>query len=87
MSELQDLIATQSIKAYNQGFNDAIGKHSQILELHKDGMLKISALALQEGIKAERKRIVSLISDPDLIARICEDQPCDDCEGGCCGRL
>jgi len=87
MSELQDLIATQSIKAYNQGYNDAIGKHDQIIELHKDGLLKISAVALQEGIKAERKRILSLINDSKLIALICEDQPCDDCEGNCCGRL
>jgi hypothetical protein len=85
MSDLQDLIATQSIKAYNQGFNDAIGKHSQILELHKDGMLKVSAIALQEGIKAERKRILSFITDPELIELICEDQPCDDCKGDCCG--
>jgi hypothetical protein len=87
MSELQEIIATQSIKAYNQGFNDAIDRDAKILKLHQDGMLKVQALALQEGIKAERKRILSFISDPKLIAVICEDEPCDDCEGNCCGRL
>lgn len=85
MSDLQDLIATQSIKAYTQGYNDAVGKHQTILELHKEGLNKISAIALQEGIKAERKRILSFITDPKLTALICAEQPCEDCKGNCCG--
>jgi arginine decarboxylase-like protein len=85
MSDLQEIIATQSIKAYNQGFNDAIDKDAQILKAYEDGILKLSAKALQEGIKAERKRILSFITDPKLIAAINEDSPCEDCQGNCCG--
>jgi hypothetical protein len=87
MSDLQEIIASQSIKAYNQGYNDAIGKHQQILDGHEAGLIKISAISLQEGIKAERKRILSFITDPKLIELINQDNPCGDCEGDCCGRL
>jgi hypothetical protein len=58
---------------------------AELLEQHKAGLLKVSALALQEGIKAERKRILSFITDPELIALINGDDPCGDCNGNCCG--
>lgn len=87
MSDLQDLIVKHTIKAYNQGFNDAVGKSENILDEHKAGLIKMSAIALQEGIKAERKRILSLLGEEhaDLVALITAEDLCGNCEGNCCG--
>jgi hypothetical protein len=68
---------------------------AELLEQHKKGLLKVSALALQEGIKAERKRILSLLTDDspvwegnvqqNLIDVVNNEELCGDCKGNCCG--